>query len=169
MWVQLLICRICFIMLINLTSPLVGGMSVQSNVWQECSPMPSGLTNLTNQPIGGWGAPALGGWNVWEVTHKSHMFENCRQFNQPLSSWNVSAAKDMSQMFYHATIFSKNNAGDGTLLLLDSSSSNIDKHCFSMATYMLHMSTNNKYFTSIFKFFIHLKLYLADYLSENNA
>ena len=84
-----------------------------------------------NQPIGGWGAPALGGWNVSEVTDMSHMFENCRQFNQPLSSWNVSMVKDMSQMFHHATSFSKNNAGDWALPLLDSSSSNIDKHSFT--------------------------------------
>ena len=46
-------------------------------------------------------------WNVSKVTDMSHMFCECKSFNQDLSSWNVSSVTDMRGMFARCLSFNK--------------------------------------------------------------
>ena len=47
----------------------------------------------------------INNWNVSNVKDMSEMFYNASVFNNPLNDWNVSSVKDMSEMFYEATLF----------------------------------------------------------------
>jgi surface protein len=47
----------------------------------------------------------LSTWNVSNVTNMSKMFQNCSIFNQNLTAWNVSNVTNMSNMFYNAAKF----------------------------------------------------------------
>ena len=50
----------------------------------------------------------LNSWNVSNVTNIGCMFWCCENFNQPLNSWNVSNATSMSFMFSGCDIDEKN-------------------------------------------------------------
>ena len=49
----------------------------------------------------------LGSWDVSNVTNMSHMFDNCYKFNQPLDSWDVSNVTNMEHMFYSCYQFNQ--------------------------------------------------------------
>ena len=49
----------------------------------------------------------LGSWDVSQVTNMSNMFNNTKHFNQPLGSWNISQVTDMSNMFNNAESFNQ--------------------------------------------------------------
>lgn len=46
-------------------------------------------------------------WDVSNVTNMSNMFYNAYKFNQPLDSWDVSKVTNMSRMFYNARNFNQ--------------------------------------------------------------
>jgi surface protein len=50
----------------------------------------------------------IGSWNVSSATNMSQMFENATSFNQPIGSWNVSNVTDMSGMFEGAQLSTTN-------------------------------------------------------------
>jgi len=46
-------------------------------------------------------------WNVSGVENMSAMFDNARNFNQPIDKWNVSRVNDMDSMFYWAADYNQ--------------------------------------------------------------
>jgi surface protein len=67
-------------------------------------------------------------WTMKDGTHQASgsfrsMFRNAANFNQDISSWNVSQITDMSQMFYEATLFDQ-NLGDWNISSLGEGTSN---------------------------------------------
>nr|WP_272873032.1 BspA family leucine-rich repeat surface protein [Mycoplasma phocoeninasale] len=48
-------------------------------------------------------------WDVSKVTNMSSMFKNARKFNQSLYYWDVSKVTDMSSMFEGAALFNDND------------------------------------------------------------
>lgn len=49
----------------------------------------------------------ISSWNVSSVTNMSSMFASAIYFNQPLNNWNVSSVTNMSNMFNNATSFNQ--------------------------------------------------------------
>jgi len=46
-------------------------------------------------------------WNTCNIINMYGAFRECVQFNQPLNNWNVSKVKDMSYMFFNCIIFNQ--------------------------------------------------------------
>ena len=46
----------------------------------------------------------ISSWNVSNVEDMRSMFDGCENFNQNISSWDVSKVEDMSNMFYGCQI-----------------------------------------------------------------
>jgi surface protein len=49
----------------------------------------------------------IGTWDVSSATNMSHMFEYAAEFDHPLGNWNVSNVTDMSNMFHGASLFNQ--------------------------------------------------------------
>ena len=47
----------------------------------------------------------LGNWDVSNVTNMRYMFSRCESFNQPLNDWDVSKVNNMSVMFFRCLKF----------------------------------------------------------------
>ena len=50
----------------------------------------------------------LDSWNVTNVKYMEFMFYSCQEFNQPLDSWNVGNVTNMKSMFYECKEFNQN-------------------------------------------------------------
>lgn len=52
-------------------------------------------------------SPNISGWDVSKVKYMDMMFQECRNFNEPLNNWNTKALVDASEMFDSCTDFNQ--------------------------------------------------------------
>ena len=93
---------------LGLTS-LIGGFRNCTNLIDVPSTLPSTVTYIMNLFENATNFnDDISTWNVSNVIYTSRMFRNASNFNQPLNNWNVSNVTDMAAMFESATNFEQN-------------------------------------------------------------